>query len=430
MTAPLNIYRLAYVGGPVPWRIVDAEGNQVGDLCNALSKLAERENGLSRFRRWASAICWALNMAEARVSGAAELLCSSVLRFRKVVKAMLSAAGAHFKDKVDYIFVSPTERLWSKVSDAIVALGKIADLMVGRCFDKSPANREADKIRQKGFRTAFRYFVVGRNPSAAPRTGDPRVHDRLRQALEDIGASEPIILAGDIARYAGKRSFQVRELTLFDLFVTPTEDFEFRCGSKGDRDRHSERGSLPPTIYNRLLAYIAGPRAELTGWTLEQIRLVAKDPKRREQLKVPVLTEDGKNPIAYNRLYRFYRVAAKKAGLYYRDDRYPDVAVRKYVTFHLLRHEYVHDWLDRIIDLSPEAYAREIRALISYMNWKSGVAMVAWYSHHHELKIMRMSVAEQNALLDCRLEEGSLLPTASSLMMRRKRAEAIMDCLL
>ena len=238
------------------------------------------------------------------------------------------------------------------------------------------------------------------NRESQPRTQDPRVWDRLRKSLEDIGAPSCFPVMGDIARYAGKRGKQIRGLTLLDAYSPAKDPLTVMFPTKGGTAEHDEEGYLPETIRRRLDEWVDGPRAKITGVALADIHRMARDPRRVHELLVPLFTEDGVNPVSEGRLQRVIRKAAVAADIFFDTEEFRLTSKRKYVTFHYLRHEYVHRRLDAIMGLPPEERELAKEALIATMNWSSGKQMLAWYSKHHRLKIARDASHQHNLAID------------------------------
>ena len=405
----LDTYRWVKVDHPVAWRIVGPNGKQNERLCGALSAALDELDNEKLAKRYCAALAYALSRAEERVRHAADVLMRSVNEFRRLIKAFLKAARIGRRVRAGVEWVTPPQELHSKVSDALAVLGKIGEAAAERLFGGTdPSMRPATSKRRDKYDKG-RLFRLPTNPGHAPRHEDPRMWDRWRRGLEDIGAPVCYIAIGDVARFAGKRRFQVRELTLHDVLVSPGKGFELMFGSKGARDRHDEKGLLPRGAWYRLLAYIDGERAELTGLGLEDLRRMARDPRQMDALRVPVFTEDGVNPLDDNRMYRVFRKAAEKADLFFDDQAYRGSGgrVKRYVTFHYLRHEYVHCRLDAIMGLEERDYRQKKRALIAYMNWSSGEAMLRWYSHHHVVKYADAAVTAYNDAIDDSLQDIS-----------------------
>lgn len=416
---PLGAYATVEVDRPVGTRLVGPGGRQHKALSKALSSLRPSKRGDLRVkRRFVGAFVQMLNAVEARHPGAAEAFVEGVESCRDVQDRYLVAMGARTDDADGGArWVRPGAGDHRRVSDALLAAGMVTKALAASVFggvDPSKVDaavsrtggvRRVEMTRAGRFRTdTDRRLRMRSDPTASPRLDDPCVFDRWYASLDHVGASDAIQRTFSTIGHTGGRCFSILGLDLYDVFVTGMKRRVLPVADKGDLTRaRTLDKELPDEEWEKLFAYVGGERAERSGLSLEEIRLIAMDRRRREQLRgMPLFTEDGTSFIKYDRLYRVTRRAAVATGLFYGD---VDAASgpRRYVNLHLLRHEYVHAKLVAIGRIGSEATRRgEIRRLIRYMGW-SGRGMLEWYSMHHDIVGIGRAATEHNERIDRRL---------------------------
>lgn len=406
-------YRIVVVDHAVSTRLVGPDGRQHKDLSRALTFVSERwAHSPDTARRYLFSFKGFLNTVEPGLQDAADVFVRSVADCRRTMERYLKAMKVVTRDlDGGAMWLVPKAGDHRRVADALVAIGQVTAALAGEVFGgRDPFKMDPEVSRVKnGGRTSLdrhgnyrkdtdRRLRMGADPTTMPRLDDPRVHELWQQALEAIGAPEPFRRIVAMLRKAGMRCFQALGLTLYDVFclggsrTLPVPD-------KGDPPgSYALSKKLPSEEWGSLFAYVDGERARVTGLSLRAIRLIAADQRRWSELQnMPLFTENGADPIEYDRLYRVTNRAAKKANLYFTDED----GTRRIVNLHLLRHEYVHQRLDEIDEMEEWSKGRALQALIKYLGW-SGEAMLKWYSAHQRIKGVGTAASEYNRRLASR----------------------------
>lgn len=426
-------YRYEVVDHVVPVRVIGPDGRQSKQHSRACSWIWERERDKEKARRWIRAHLTMLNDVHNAAANdnfdVAERFVESVDGCREVMDKFVAVHRIKSQSSVDRdgsMWLRPTSKLYGKVSNVLIATGMVTQALtldgvfVGQ--DPSKVDRSRSRIGGKGREIKMtprgirsdtdNRLRVGRNPAAVPRFDDPRVYDRLKLGLELTGAAEPFGLCCDLAHGAGGRAMSILRLDLFDALVRPKQEGHYPAPNKGDDPDERNFVMIPPDhVHKAILAWIDGGLRRLTGKTLDQLRRIAADPLRQDELRgQPLFTENGSDFIKYNRLYRVVRRAAERMDLYIADDLYLDTRKKRFITFHLLRHEYVHGRLDGV-DLMKGKAEKEAgrKAIIAYMRW-AGSAMLDWYSQHHTVKLAVAAAETHNRNQDKLLEGAAHSP--------------------
>ena len=401
-------YRIERVPHAVSVRMVDPTGRQIEPICCALTKLEETAKTTEEGRRDVHSIARFLSGTVNGTPDPLALMLQDWKGFREVCWAGLSAFGVHSEDRGGVVWVKPSAELYAFIKTAIAAMGQLAGILADHVYDGiDPSARLAVPIQDKY--DVGNLFRVAAPTRGAPRVEDPRFWQRWGAALEATGADEALIIAGEIARFGGPRAFQVLDATLWDLLVAPKEGRTLMVGRKGNRGKHDLPVRLPKFVWKRLITFVRNDRFKRTGFSLEDLKALAADAEGRKLLKsMPLLTECGRSQISYDRLYKVYRKAAEFANLYFEDEEFLKTGVRRYVTFHYLRHEFVHERLDRIIRKPATARATEYQKLRDQMGWSRHSKMIDWYSRHHQIKVGALAASEHADFLDGRYLEDSV----------------------
>lgn len=418
-------YRWELIDHEVPVRLIGPDGTQFRQLSRALSGIWDDENP-KEAKRWIGKFVWSLNAAHERMPDVADQYEAGLDQAREAQDAFVVSLNIHTRDSRPYdgsMWLKPKKAIWSKVSDALIAMGKVTERLSDELYggeDPSKVNlalsrtlgkpRSTAKVGKSMRSDVDRRLRLGTNPALAPRYDDPRLFDRWTEGLTATRAPAVFERVADLGRFAGARAFQALSLTLFDVFCSG-EDNCIRAPNKGSKFERTMEFELPDSRWAKLLGWVGGERARLTGLSLENIRRMASIPTEAARLAtMPLFTEDGVNPIGYPRLYRVMRKAAERADLYITSDEYRLTGLKRFPGFHYLRHEFVHRWLDAAEELDEKGRAAKRRALITYMRWSAGDEMLAWYSAHHMIKVARVAVRAHNAAVDAALEGNVVQP--------------------
>lgn len=410
-------FRWEIVEHAVPVRLIGPDGRQLRQLSRAASRVFERAGRGEKGKRWLNAFKWTLDVAHATMPDVGERYEAGLAQCRGAQDRFVAALKIRSKDsrhRDGSVWLYPRKEMWSRVSDAIIAMGLVTswlsdELYAGEDPSKvdlavSRALGSKARVKAKGVvarSDVDRRFRLGPNPAHAPRFDDPRFYDRWVEGLRASGAPEVFERIGDMGRHAGARAFQALALTLHDAFCRAEVEGEIPAPNKGSAGERSMVLMPPGSRWTALLKWIDGPRCKATGLTLARIRAMAANPREASALKTMFLfTEAGGREIAYDRLYRVFRKAAELADLYIADAEFRETGRKRYVSFHYLRHEYVHHRLDVADAMEPLARTVERRAIIWYMKWAQGEAMLAWYSAHHVVKVARGAALRFNGMVD------------------------------
>lgn len=429
-------YRYEVVDHAVPVRVIGPEGRPRKQISRAASWVWDRY-GPAEAKRWLSGLLHQLNVVhdalperEADRYDVAERFVASVADCRRMQDRFVAALGVTTAEAWEgdgSYWVKPGRAGYARIADAVAAGAlatralTIAGVFVGQ--DPSKVDREFSRIDGKAAelkltRSGLRMDVdnrirMGPDPGCAPRYEDPRLYDRLRLGLQLVGAPEPVRLACALGIGGGGRAMSVLSLTIHDLLVGSRRKGHYPSLNKSDEgEERSFTMVVPASVDRWAFAWMGGGRARLSGRSIEELRLLAADPMRRDELKaMPLLTEDGETPLTYNRLWRCFRRAAERMDLSIEDDAPSPGGRKRWVTFHWLRHEYVHRRLDRVDAMKSETErAKERAAIIEYMKWRSP-AMLAWYSKHHVVKNAMAAAERHNEEQDAALATAALAPS-------------------
>jgi hypothetical protein len=419
---PMNLaighdaYRWHEVAHAVPFRLVGPNGRQHRQLSRAgsavFNEAPDRKTGI----RWLSKFLWLINVAFRKYPDAADRFVRSVQGCREVADAFVAKLEIPWraaKEKDGSRWLVPKGPLYKRVADALIAMGAITEKLRDPVFggqDPSKVNKEVSRTAARahaGRWTAKKYrsdtdrrLRMGKDVSAAPRYDDPRFFDRLMVGLKAIGTPSAIEGTVRLARFSGGRWCSVSSVTIYDVLCGPAKDDigkHITATTKGS-DGETAIELIPAAAeMTWIFSYIDGDRRRASRMSLAKLRAMAANPKKRAALKLmPLFTEDGKTKVDYLRMYRFFRRAAERQGLFINDAEYRLTGRRRFVTFHYLRHEYVHQRLDSCLAMSAAEQVAERKAIIAYMGWASGEAMLKWYSAHHVVKLARRSAATFN----------------------------------
>lgn len=428
-----SAYRYEVVDHPIPVRVIGPDGSQHRELSRAASWIWNQDE--SPVKKWAKRMLSAFVKALSHVhdgrvgndfSDIAEHFVKGIADNRAITRRLftvLKVRSDEAREKDGSRWLKPKGSLHRKVGDMIVAIGLITHALTrAGIFD----GQDPSKIDKARSRTGGRGSVLARtrnglrsdvdnlwrlksNPTVAPRMEDPRFFDRLLTGLDLTGAAEQFPLICRLGHGAGGRAMSILRLDLFDVLVRARKPGQYPSPNKGDEPEERNFVMIPPEdVDQAILAWIDEGRRELTGESLAMLRAVAADPLMRDTLKgEPLFTENGSDFITYNRLYRVVRNAAERMDLFIDDEEWRTTGRKRFVTFHYLRHEYVHRRLDKVAGMKNEADQKNERAaIIRYMRWK-GQAMLDWYSAHHKVKLAEEAAQDFNQSQDQTLETAA-----------------------
>lgn len=416
-------YRTVVVDHAVPVRLVGPDGRQHVMLSRGLSAIWS-DHSVEIAKRWVSKFVWTLNVAYERMPDVADRYEAGLGPAREAQDAFVSAMKINTTASRPYdgsMWLHPKKGDWNKVSDGLIAMAKVTEALSDELYggeDPSKVDLSLSRMLRKPAKESRskedkrvdvdRRLRLGANPAIAPRYDDPRLHERWSAGLKKIDSPEVFDRIMDFGRFAGARAFQALSLSLFDSFASGEENL-VKAPNKGSKAERTMEFMLPESRWEQLLQWVGSTRAELSGMSLVEIRRMAGIPAEAALLKsMPLFTEDGVNSIKYPRLYRVMNAAAVAAGLFICDDEYRATGVKRYPGFHYQRHEYVHRRMDEIEALPEAERPAARRALIRYMRWSDGEAMLAWYSAHHAIKVSRAAARAHNEKTDQALVTGTI----------------------
>lgn len=428
-------YRYEVVDHPVAVRVIGPDGRQRKQVSRGCSWIWSKMPDKQKAHRCIRAFVWQLGVVHNAMPDdpsdrydVAERFASSVAACREVQDAFVVAERIPTVDATEKdgsYWLKPTKN-YVRIADAVRAGGMVtAALKIAEVFDRDPSKVDPEHSRLKDggarlerTRRGLRLDVDNRlrmapDPNHAPRMDDPRFHAKMQIGFQRTGAPEPYRRACSIAYSAGGRWISVQSLSIYDVLVGHMgKRRHYPSRNKGDKgEDRSFVMIVPKSEDDAVRAWISGRRADLTGYSLKTLEVMALDPSRHAELKaMPLLTEDGVNPISYNRMWRLLKRAAAEMDLFIDDEEYHRSGRKRYVSFHYLRHEYVHRRLDRARTMKSVA-AREVEYadIIAYMRW-SGTAMLAWYSKHHVIKHASSAAEDFNEKQDEALEGAAYAP--------------------
>ncbi|WP_326522939.1 hypothetical protein [Sphingomonas sp.] len=411
-----DAYRWEEVGHDVPFRLIGPRGKQHRQISRAgsamFAAMPDRATGMSSL----ASFLWLLNVAHRKFPDAAERFIASVAGCREVADAFVAQLEIPWKgakEKDGSRWLHPKGELHGRVAGALVALGDVTARLREIVFggqDPTKVNKELSRTggahvvenrKGRGYRSdTDRLLRMGKDTSSAPRYDDPRFFDRLLVGMKAIGTPEAIEGLARLARYSGGRWCSVSSVTIYDVLCGPA------AKDIGKHITATTKGSEGATVIELIpgdeqmawiYRFIDGPRKRASGMSLARLKAWAANPKKRAALKqMPLFTEDGVNAVPYLRMYRFFRRAAERQGLFIDDVEYRLTGRRRYLSFHYLRHEYVHHRLDVCLTMSAVEQIAERKAIIAYMGWESGERMLKWYSAHHVVKLAHRSARTFN----------------------------------
>jgi hypothetical protein len=430
-------YRHEVVDHPVAVRVIGPDGRQKKQISRACSWIWDRYDDKEKAHRWIRAFLWLLGVVHnalpadpAKRYDVAEAFVSSVGECRRIQDAFVVAEKiptVEAKEKDGSYWLKPTKR-YSRVADAVhagcmvTAALVIAGVFVG-CdpskVDPELSRLDGERARLDRTRRGLRLDVDNRlrmapDPDHAPRMDDPRFHQKVQEGFALTGAPEAYRRACSIAYNGGGRWMSVESLSIYDVLVGDKgRRRHYPSRNKGDKgDARSFVMIVPKSEDAVVRAWISGTRAKLTGHTLAALEVMALDPTKHAKLKaMPLLTENGVDPINYNRMWRLLRRAAVAMDLFIDDDEYHVSGRKRYVSFHYFRHEYIHRRLDRVRLMKTEAARKaEKEDIVAYMRW-SGTAMLDWYSKHHTIRHASAAAEDFNDEQDAGLADAAHAPT-------------------
>ncbi|MDE1918567.1 MAG: hypothetical protein KGJ57_21205 [Sphingomonadales bacterium] len=420
-------FRIERVKHPVPLRLIGPDGHQYRQLSRALSYNLENQPDETKGVRYNNAFLWSLNEAHGSMPEVAERYEAGVEGAREAQDEFVLALrirSDEAREKDGSMWLHPRREMWSRVSDAVIAMGQITAALVDEIYggqDPSKVDARFSRLRDGQITTrgrdgktksdVDRRLRLGKDPNHAPRYDDPRFYERWVEGLRATNAPKVFFRIGGLGRFAGARAFQALALTMHDLLVRPKQPGRISSPNKGSKRERTIQFEPVAEEYEAILDYVDVERRKLTGMSLDALRLMAANPRQKNELKsMPLFTEDGVNFIEYDRLYRVFRRAAVRAGLYICDEEFRSMDRRRYVSFHYLRHEYVHHRLD-LVDALPVAERPAARkAIIRYFRWSDGDAMLDWYSAHHMVKVGSQAAALHNSKISAELAASSQAP--------------------
>jgi hypothetical protein len=403
-----DAYRLVDVPHRVSLRIVDAHGNQDPTLSWALSALRAQSGSLGR--AVASTFVKFLNVVASNYPEPARRFTLSVPSCRKVMDEYLKSVGAGIKTNRGSQWVGPAAGSHAAVARALSAVCAVTRLLAEPRFggnDPSRVDPQNSRLGRREHRSrrwqddTDRWLRIRKDSGIAPRDVDPKVFERWMKGLIRVGADQAIILSHELARHAGNRFCQSKAITLHDILVLSPQPGYIPAVNKGSRGERFLTLVVTRSLWDRLLSYVDGERRQRGGRSLAELRRMAADRRQRNKLRgMPLFTRRGEEGLTYDRLYRKSRAAAEEMDLFIRDAAYRNTGIKRYVTFHLLRHEYVHSRLDSIESTDRKLWPAERARLAHYMGWSDGEAMLDWYSAHHSRKSALAAAAEFTDRLD------------------------------
>lgn len=400
-----DAYRLVNVAHVISLRIVDERGRQDRMLSWAVSTLAARHGSPGR-TMGAAFVAFLNNSARAKAEPARRFTLG-VSACRAVMDEFLKSVGARVKTRNGSQWVSPPPGRHTEIARMLGAVCAVTGILASQLFEgRDPSRVDPEHTRRRNNNArrrtdTDRWLRMKSDPGIAPRLEDPRVCDRLMEGLRRTGADEAVILAHDLARVAGNRFCQGAAITMYDLLVDSSEPCQIPVINKGSDGERVLTLVVTRGLWDRLVAYIDGERRSRGGLGHAELRRFAADPTRRQKLKaMPLFTLRGEGGLTYDRLYRQGKAAAVLMDLYINDRAYRETGVKRFVTFHLLRHEYVHSRMDAIEGMDGKHWPKERQKLATYMGWRDSEAMLAWYSAHHSRKNALASAADYSRRID------------------------------
>ena len=330
---------------------------------------------------------------------------------RAVMDQFLKSVGARVKTRNGSQWVSPPPERHAEIARMLGAVCAVTGILATELFKgRDPSRVDPEHTRQRNNKAkrcadTDRWLRMRSNPGIAPRLEDPRVFDRLMEGLRRTGADEAVILAHELARHAGNRFCQGAAITMYDLLVDSPEPCQIPVINKGSDGERVLTLVVPRELWDRLFVHVDGERRLRGGKGLAELRRMAADPRRSPKLmEMPLFTHRGDEGLTYDRLYRQGRAAAVLMDLYRNDQEFRKTGVKRFVTFHLLRHEYVHSRMDAIERMDSKLWPMERKRLAAYMGWSDDEGMLGWYSAHHTRKNALASAVWYSERIDA-LEE-------------------------
>lgn len=306
-------YRTEVVRHAVPVRLIGPDGRQHRQLSRALSRVWTKQPSREKALRYVKAFVWTLNVAHAEMPDIADRYVADVDACRDAQDQFVVSANIRTDEAAERdgsMCLHPKKKQYSRVSDALVATGMVTDALTHEVYggqDPSKVDHRVSRVAKKAQgarpdprnrRDVDRRLRLGADPNHAPRYDDPRFWGRWEEGLVAIDAPEVFRHVGAMGRYAGGRAFQVSALTIFDLLVRAAEEGEIPAPNKGSRGERTMVFKPIRSSFDAMMGWVAGERAKLTGKSLDELKLIAADPRRRHELKTMFLfTEDGVNPI-------------------------------------------------------------------------------------------------------------------------------------
>ena len=408
-TSDPTTYRLVSVPHEIALRIVDERGRQDRLLSWAVSTLAAREGSPGRIK-CAAFVAFLNNAARAQAEPARRFTLG-VSMCRGVMDQFLKSVGAQVRMRNGSQWVLPPPGRHAEIARMLGAVCAVTGILASELFngrDPSRVDPEHTRLRSNNARRRTdtdRWLRMKSDPGIAPRLEDPRVCDRLMEGLRRTNADEAVILAHELARDSGNRFCQGAAITMYDLLVASREPCHIPVINKGSSGERVLTLVVSRGLWDRLLAHIDGDRRARGGRGLAELRRFAADARRRQDLKaMPLFTLRGDEGLTYDRLYRQGKAAAVLMDLYRNDQEFHETGAKRFVTFHLLRHEYVHSRMDGIDLMDRKVWPLERERLAAYMGWSDVEDMLAWYSAHHSRKNALASAVKHVDRIDA-LEE-------------------------
>lgn len=395
------------IDAPVSIILVGPKGPVYPKLSQALSFVRDGCQERSEWSRWVRSFVWVLNTTYRDHPDFAALMLSGVDGFREAIPLFLKVKELEvtlspIRGGMGRSWVNLPSDLYRYVDDALMAVGMVSAALTKSVYGGQDPFK-IDSVYQSELRSrrsvyrgkiradVFRLFRMGKNLEIGPRFEDPRIAELWLAEAVRFGAPEVFQRLVRTSKGTGARSSSLLPLNLADLLIFPKKWGEITAPAKRSGKRRVLALTTDPEDFADFEEWINEELLRFTGASLESYRLAASkakgDPKEWKALvkvfkKIPLFTEDGVNPIKYERLARIFREVAKQGKLYFLSDR--GGGRLKTVTFHHLRHEYVFDRLEDIELLPEHEREAESRALVSYMGWAPGDAMLTWYSNHYD----------------------------------------------